>query len=87
MLLPFCHLLQNKTHYKFSVLSCSDFLYSYSMGLEIINRGMLISLKLIYLEEILKTVELIGFREEGTWNSLQAPSDQKQSFSDANYVT
>lgn len=47
------------------------------MGLEIINRGMLISSKLIYLEEILKTIELIGFREEETRNSLQAPSDQK----------
>lgn len=87
MLLPFHHLLQNKTHYKFSGLSCSDFLYSYSMGLETINRGMLISSKLIYLEEILKTVELIGFREEGTQNSLQAPNDQELGFSEANLVT
>ncbi|RMC19328.1 hypothetical protein DUI87_03936 [Hirundo rustica rustica] len=58
-----------------------------SMGLETINRAMLIGSKLIYLEEILKTVELIGFREEGTWNSLQAPNDQKLGFSDANFVT
>lgn len=57
------------------------------MGLETINRGMLISSKLIYLEEILKTVELIGFREEETQNSLQAPNDQKLGFSDADCVT
>lgn len=57
------------------------------MGLETINRGMLISSKLIYLEEILKTVELIGFREEGTQNSLQAPNDQELGFSEANLVT